>query len=387
MSPRSLARPVAIHSLAALTVMACAVTVAAGAPATAPVSVGVLENTPQRITLEFQFPDYVEQSVTLDGQPYSLIVFPHEALMLTAGAPALPHVARSVIIPATGGVQLAIDAERSVYHEVTGVNIVPSKGNLDRSVNPADVPYSFDDAIYGTDAFFPGSLAQLGEPYVLRDYRGVAVDIFPIQYNPVTQTLRVYSTLIVTVIPDKPGDIAEPNARSGFSLLRSFDEIYKAHFVNYAPGRYAPLDEDGNMLIICYDAWIPNVQPLVNHKNGQGTATTAVGVSTIGSTSTAIKSYIQNLYNTTDLAYVLLVGGPLNGPTLGGILAVAGVGAFGKHLKNILPIFAGVIIGGLTKNWNINDPSILFAALFGTSLAPIAGHYGWFWGVVAGFVN
>ena len=33
----------------------------------------------------------------------------------------------------------------------------------------------------------------------------------------------------------------------------------------------------------------------------------------------------------------------------------------------------------------MDDPSILLAALFGTTLAPIAGRFGWHWGVVAGF--
>jgi hypothetical protein len=85
--------------------------------------------------------------------------------------------------------------------------------------------------------------------------------------------------------------------------------------------------------------------------------------------------------------YVLLVGGELNGPTIGGILTVVGFGAFGKHIKNIIPIFIGVFLASITKTWNINDPAILIAALFGTSLAPIAGYYGWIWGVVAGFIN
>ncbi len=85
--------------------------------------------------------------------------------------------------------------------------------------------------------------------------------------------------------------------------------------------------------------------------------------------------------------YVLFVGGPLNGPTIGGILTVAGFGACGKHASNILPIFLGVILGGLTKVWSLNDPAPLLAALFGTSLAPIAGYYGWAWGVAAGFIN
>ncbi|NLI53757.1 MAG: DUF1576 domain-containing protein [Clostridiales bacterium] len=86
-------------------------------------------------------------------------------------------------------------------------------------------------------------------------------------------------------------------------------------------------------------------------------------------------------------AYVLLVRGPLNGPTIGGILTIAGFGAGGKHARNIIPILFGVVLGSLTKVWNINDPSVLLAALFGTCLAPIAGHYGWAWGVAAGFLN
>ena len=85
--------------------------------------------------------------------------------------------------------------------------------------------------------------------------------------------------------------------------------------------------------------------------------------------------------------YVLLVQGPLNGPTIGGILTIAGFGACGKHVRNIVPVLLGVVLGSMTKVWNINDPSVLLAALFGTSLAPIAGHYGWAWGVVAGFLN
>ncbi|WZL72362.1 DUF1576 domain-containing protein [Clostridiaceae bacterium 35-E11] len=85
--------------------------------------------------------------------------------------------------------------------------------------------------------------------------------------------------------------------------------------------------------------------------------------------------------------YILLVNGDLNGPTLGGIFTIVGFGAFGKHLKNILPIFLGVYIGSITKIWSINDPPILLAALFGTALAPISGEFGWKYGILAGFIH
>jgi hypothetical protein len=87
------------------------------------------------------------------------------------------------------------------------------------------------------------------------------------------------------------------------------------------------------------------------------------------------------------MLYVLTVGGPINGPTLGGIFTIVGFSAFGKHIKNIIPIFIGVVLGSMTKTWGINDPSILLVALFGTGLAPIAGQFGWKYGVLAGFIN
>jgi hypothetical protein len=86
-------------------------------------------------------------------------------------------------------------------------------------------------------------------------------------------------------------------------------------------------------------------------------------------------------------AYVLLIGSALNGPTIGAILTIVGFAAFGKTPRNILPIMLGVVLGSLLKPWAIDDPGPVLAALFGTTLAPIAGRFGWRWGVVAGFMH
>ena len=87
------------------------------------------------------------------------------------------------------------------------------------------------------------------------------------------------------------------------------------------------------------------------------------------------------------MAYILVVGGELNGPVIGAIFTIVGFAAFGKHPRNIVPIMAGVFLGSLAKPWSADDPSILLAALFGTTLAPIAGRFGWHWGIVAGFIH
>jgi hypothetical protein len=87
------------------------------------------------------------------------------------------------------------------------------------------------------------------------------------------------------------------------------------------------------------------------------------------------------------LAYILIIGGDLNGPTIGGIYTIVGFAAFGKTPKTIIPIFLGVSIGALTKTWGINEPAIQLAALFGTALAPIAGEFGSIYGILAAFVH
>ncbi len=85
--------------------------------------------------------------------------------------------------------------------------------------------------------------------------------------------------------------------------------------------------------------------------------------------------------------YVVSIRSELNGPTIGGIMTIVGFGAFGKHLKNVLPVLIGVTLSGITNRYALDEPNNVLAALFGTTLAPIAGEFGFLWGIIAGFVH
>lgn len=86
-------------------------------------------------------------------------------------------------------------------------------------------------------------------------------------------------------------------------------------------------------------------------------------------------------------SYVLLTGGDLNGPTLGGVITIISFGAWGKHAGNIIPLMLGVLIGGITNHLPFNTPSLQLAGLFCTTLAPVAGVFGWPAGLLAGFLH
>ena len=64
------------------------------------------------------------------------------------------------------------------------------------------------------------------------------------------------------------------------------------------------------------------------------------------------------------------------------------VSAFGKHIFNVTPVVIGIF--AMQVMMAVDEPSStasLLSALFGTTLAPIAGHYGWKAGILVGLLH
>lgn len=87
-------------------------------------------------------------------------------------------------------------------------------------------------------------------------------------------------------------------------------------------------------------------------------------------------------------SFIFLMGGSFSGPIVGAVLTVVGFSACGNHLKNSLPILIGVILASIIAPIHERTQStVIMAAIFGTSLAPISGSFGALYGVIAGFVH
>lgn len=97
------------------------------------------------------------------------------------------------------------------------------------------------------------------------------------------------------------------------------------------------------------------------------------------------------LVGSIGLLYLLALypwGVRLNGPLVCCLFAMTGFGAFGKHPRNVLPVMAGAVLAALLMiQVPITSPGVLLATLLCTCLAPIAGQFGWYWGVAAGFIH
>ncbi len=272
------------------------------------VSISIQSQGDDITRLDYQIGKLSWEEVLIDGKTGWSVVLGNEAAVCEKGMPALPKICRSLIIP--DNAEMSVRVTYSDYEVYDNVLIAPSKGTLLRSVNPADIPYEFGD-VYYQDAWYPERIVELNDPYIIRDYRGQVVEVYPYQYNPVTRQLRAYSDITVEVFPDGNGKINVLNRTKPMTTIDSeFKHIYKKHFLNFGPEimGYTAVEDQGNMLVITYDNFRPAMEVFVAWKNMKGIRTDIVNVSEIGNDEDLIKDYIRNYYNTNGLTFVLLVG-------------------------------------------------------------------------------
>jgi hypothetical protein len=132
------------------------------------------------------------------GDTFQVLSFSEEGTMGDLGLPQLPQVTR--IIGFAPGATVTISVEYGDELELAGSYYVfPAQYPLDDSDPDPNYPFVIDSAVYGTDAYFPGT-DGIGSDMELGAWRdiGVAVGIVrPLMFNPVEQKLLVYRSVYV----------------------------------------------------------------------------------------------------------------------------------------------------------------------------------------------
>ena len=270
----------------------------------------LISSSERSIQVNVQVPGFYTTNVTTPRGEAKIISMPKAVSTAKAGEPNVPMTG----IPAIIGdhARMNVRVLNAQYMDFEGIEVAPSKGDFPRTIDPATVPYTYG-VCYSQDAFFPANNVDLYEPYIVRDFRGQNMVVYPYAYNPVTKTLRVYYDMTIEMykVDDNGSNAFETRRDNTVKMDSDFKSMYQRHFINYEAtmNRYTPVDEEGDLLIICYDSFISSMTDFVNWKKTRGVNTTIVGTSTAGSTYSAIKNYIQSQYNANNnLTHVLLVG-------------------------------------------------------------------------------
>jgi len=278
---------------------------------------------PAKIKLVSSTLDRSVVHVSLDGFTLQPIQTPAaEAFSVTvgkatpiqeAGTPDLPKLTLSLIIP--DHAEMGVRVVSSSYKDYPDIAIAPSKGVIMRDRDPGSVPFRYGSC-YSTDEFYPLSPAGLRDPYIIRDLRGQTLIAYPFLYNPVTRTLRVYFDMVIEVFKTGDHGLNPINSPSGKKKMpQDFLPVYQHQFANLSALSYAPLDEYGNLLVICYGPFMNAMQPYVAWKQAEGYHTEMINRDSVGNTAGSIKSFIADYYNSKGLTHVLLVGDAPQIPT------------------------------------------------------------------------
>lgn len=242
----------------------------------------------------------------INGESYQNLELPGHFLPNNAGVPNLPGSGRYVAIPQGAQVTMNIVSYRSEI--LNDVNLSPSfRIPWDTENGPLD--YTKNESIYSADKFFPEEPVVLSKKDMIRGIDVVMLGITPFQYNPVTRQLIVYRDLKIEI------SFSGGNGHFGEDRLRSrwWDPMLSDMMLNYESlpemdydKSYGSTDETGcEYLIITptgseFLQWADSVREF---RSKQGILTNIVTLNEIGgNTATVIEDYINNAYNTWDIA-------------------------------------------------------------------------------------
>lgn len=255
--------------------------------------------------LDIEVAGYETELVAINGVDHAKVVLPGHVQLLEAGLPQLPYITASLIVADEGTPQVKVVSAQ--YRDVPTAPVVPSKGNLLRTVDPNTVPYTFGPAYRG--GVFPAVETELGDPYIVRDHRGVNLRVYPLRWDADRGVLRALTRMTVEVTTTGTGGV-NPRRATRTAETPAFRSLYQGQFLNYDGGaKYNLNSAEGPLLIVCYDALVSAMTPFIEWKQMRGLDVELITTSSVGGTLAGIQDAIRQRYDSPEgLAFVILVG-------------------------------------------------------------------------------
>lgn len=286
----------------------------------------VLESyTLQNIHLKAKVSDIAYRIHIREGKIYTEIYIPDESVYGEYGDPQLPVFYKLIQIPEFADFKLSFKLgkafEVDMLAETGAEYLYPVQ--LPVRKTPEEISFMHNKESYSVDAYLPDSIVIANEEIRARGRRILPVTIFPVRYNPVSQRLIVYSEIDIGIelIDVNKADTGQMIGRYTSSFSDMYDEIVIGSSELKLLSGSKGFNDEG-ILIITADALHSGLSSFVQWKEKKGYRVTLIQQSDIasGSTTTGIKNYIQNAYNTWDIppSSVILVGDSDTIPTYSG---------------------------------------------------------------------
>ncbi|HEX37581.1 MAG TPA: hypothetical protein ENG70_01785 [Candidatus Cloacimonetes bacterium] len=333
---------------------------------------GCIESDLYTTTLQFTLPEFEIQEIHEKSEVYSKVKLFNEGAQLIEGLPDVPSVSRLIAIPTTGSVEVEVNYfEDEIMHNI---QIYPYQGE-DRSIEK----FKKSEKYYTGSIPFPEQIVSVSEPQIFRDIRLVNVTINPFQYYPDKQELRIIKSAEVLVTTSSNSAANEKTRERKIS--RFFEPMYKTMIVNYDETfRDVEYQQPSYLFIYPNDAQVAaTIQYVIDWKHQKGFFVTGTDTGHTGTSSSAIKSFIENAYYNwaNPPEFVVLVG------DAGGSFSIPTghySGGEGDHYYTTIEggdILADIIIGRLSFN-SILELQTIVSKILNYEKTPYMSNTSWY---------
>ncbi len=232
------------------------------------------------------------------------------------GYPRLPLLRQIISVPVGAEVTATFNQRQSRSLDLSASGIAypvfPRQESVSKSVDPATVPFVVDRDFYNRNSWTDDAPVSVTELGYMRGERLFALDFVPVRYNPATGQAEVIYQAEVEV-RFTGADHAATEELKARTYSPAFEGMFQRTLLNPSPQRASLNRYPMSYLIITPENFVSALQPFVEWKTREGFNVIVATTAQTGNTSSAIRTYIQNIWNSATAenpapSYLLIVG-------------------------------------------------------------------------------
>jgi len=164
-------------------------------------TITLLKSDTTAVIFRSETPGMYSEEINENSTVYQRLEFPDQIRTSIAGEPELPVIKQLIAVPDCDEISLSIQTNAPMTFDNYTVYPAPNYQeiqNPDSTVYMQEV-FTKNDSMYAVNDFIPGIYAEIRRTGYMRSQRMVEVWIYPVQFNPVTNQLQVYTDIEISL--------------------------------------------------------------------------------------------------------------------------------------------------------------------------------------------
>ncbi|MAV59419.1 MAG: hypothetical protein CMG07_05665 [Candidatus Marinimicrobia bacterium] len=208
--------------------------------------------------------------------------------LLNDGMPELPVY--STFYQIQEGIEYNISYIINDSYKIEDINIYPEQ-SVEKATYDNNLNKNFD--FYSSNNAYPTKNLNVSDDMTMRDVKFIQISFVPFKYYPHLQHLEVFNDVDIIV-----EEVGNDNQSNELLISQSFEDLYDSFLINYERDE-DPIYQQPAILYIGSSSAINNsyFQDLLHWRKEKGYIVYTATTSQTGTSTSSIKNYIQEAYN------------------------------------------------------------------------------------------